>query len=114
MKGLPSQQTGQQSLCYRHYGYCSHPESVRFHGSKLQHFDLTMAQVVDLSCYPGKRRPASGAPQQMATAHSERQSQPAPTAEAPPTAWQSRTPRSLNGFPEKPQRPTLLEAVSEI
>lgn len=114
MKGLPSQQTGQQLLCYQHYGYCSHPESLRFQGSKLQHSDPTMVQVIDLSWYPGKRRLASDELQQMETARSERQSQPAPTAEAPPTAWQSRTPRSLKGFAEKPQRPTLLEAVSEI
>lgn len=35
----------------------------------------TMVQVADLSWYPDKGRPASGALQQMETAHSERQSQ---------------------------------------
>lgn len=56
-----------------------------------------MVQAVDVSPYPGKGRPASGDLQQVETAESERQSQSAPTAEAPPTAWaQSRTPRDLN------------------
>ena len=75
----------------------------------------TMVQVVDLSLYPGKGRPASGKLQQMETADSERQSLSAPTAEAPPTAWaQPRTPRDLNnGLPERLQRQTLLEAVNE-
>lgn len=101
MKGLLSQQTGQLSLCCWHYGYCSHPESIGFPGSKQQH--STMVQAVDVSPYPGKGRPASGELQQMVTAESERQSLYAPTAEAPPTAealptaWaQSRTPRDLN------------------
>ena len=39
MKGLPSQQTGQQSLCCWHYGYCSPPESTGFPGSKQQYSD---------------------------------------------------------------------------
>lgn len=72
MKGLPSQQL----------------VSIHFAAGIM---------VIAPSPYSGKGRPASGVLQQMETAHSERQSLSAPTAEAPPPAWaQSGTPRDLN------------------
>lgn len=63
-----------------------------------------MVQVVDLSPCPGKGRPAPGELQQTETAHSERQSLYALTAEAPPQpGYNRRHPKisTMVCFPER-------------